>query len=127
MAKIIRKTRKKPDIIVIPKGISKTASLVNEVFNDFIIHKHTPDSISNTDGIFTLVLNNKKFVYQEIKVDKDKEYVDIYLQGTFVESSTYSIVDNCTNIVITFNQTITLEPDEITASDFIVRGKIVSR
>ena len=41
-------------------------------------------------------------------------------------SNTYSIVESGNNIVITFNQTITLDPGSIVASDFEVRGKIVN-
>ena len=77
MAKIVSKTRKKPDIVVPHSNKSVTNSLINDVINDFFIYKHTPDSL-NLDGvIFTLTLNNKKFVYQEIKLDKDRDYTDI--------------------------------------------------
>ena len=127
MAKIVSKSRKKPDIVVTPSNISKTASLVNEVFNDFFITDHTPDSISLNGNLFTLILSNKKFVFQEIKLDKDKDYIDIYLQGTVLEPATYNVSDNGTNIVIEFVESITAEPGEIVASDFKVRGKIESR
>ena len=73
MARIVSKSRKKPDIVVTPSNTSKTASLVNEVFNDFFITDHTPDSISLNGNLFTLILSNKKFVFQEIKLDKDKD------------------------------------------------------
>ena len=126
MAKILSKSRKKPDIVVPHSNKSLSNSLINDVINDFFIYRYTPDSL-NLDGVlFTLTLNNKKFVYQEIKLDKDHDYVDIYLQGTFVPSNTYSIVESGNNIVITFNQTITLDPGSIVASDFEVRGKIVN-
>ena len=126
MAKIVSKTRKKPDIIVPHNNKSVTNSLINDVINDFFIYKHTPDSL-NLDGvIFTLTLNNKKFVYQEIKLDKDQDYTDIYLQGTFVPPDTYNIIESGNNIVITFNQTITGDPGSIVVGDFEVRGKIVN-
>jgi len=126
MAKIVSKTRKKPDIVVPHSNKSVTNSLINDVINDFFIYKHTPDSL-NLDGvIFTLTLNNKKFVYQEIKLDKDHDYVDIYLQGTFIPPNTYNIVESGNNIVITFNQTITGDPGSIAVGDFEVRAKIVN-
>ncbi len=127
MARIVSKSRKKPDIVVTPSNTSKTASLVNEVFNDFFITDHTPDSISLNGNLFTLILSNKKFVFQEIKLDKDKDYIDIYLQGTVLEPATYNVSDNGTNIVIEFVESITAEPGEIITSDFKVRGKIESR
>ena len=83
MIRIVSKSRIKPDIVVTPSNISKI--LVNEVFNDFFITDHTPDSISLNGNLFTLILSNKKFVFQEIKLDKDKDYIDIYLQGTVLE------------------------------------------
>ena len=57
--------------------------------------------------MFTLILSNKKFVFQEIKLDKDKDYIDIYLQGTVLEQQTYNVSDNGTNIVIEFIESIT--------------------
>ena len=58
--------------------------------------------------MFTLILSNKKFVFQEIKLDKDKDYIDIYLQGTVLEpETTYNVSDNGTNIVIEFIESIT--------------------
>ena len=127
MSKIVSKTRKKPNIVVTPSNVSKTASLINEVFNDFFITEHTPDSISLDGNLFTLVLSNKKFVFQEIKLDKDKDYSDIYLQGTVLEPTVYNVSDNGTNIVIEFTESITAEPSEVVASDFKVKGKIESR
>ena len=74
-----------------------------------------------------MTLNNKKFVFEEIKVDNLSDYVDVYLMGVKKTSDTYSVIDNGTNIVISFNQGITYTPNEIIASDFLIKGKIVSR
>lgn len=120
-------TKKKPNIVVPHNGISATNSLVNAVIDDFFVYSHTPDSLSLNGDLFTLTLNNKKFVYQELEVDSNKDYVNIYLQGVLKDGSTYSVEDNGTNIVIEFNESITLRPEDIVASDFEVRGKIVSR
>ena len=50
MARIVSKSRKKPDIVVTPSNTSKTASLVNEVFNDFFITDHTPCLLYTSDA-----------------------------------------------------------------------------
>ena len=80
------------------------------------------------DGsIFTLTLNNKKFTYEEVKVDSSSDYVDIYLQTIKVSSNTYTIIENGTNLTVTFNQSIAASPEDIEVGDFEIRGKIVSR
>ena len=55
------------------------------------------------------------------------DYVDLYLQGVKKSASSYSVTDDGTNIIIQTNQSITLRPDEIVNTDFVVKGKIVSR
>jgi len=117
----------KPNIDVPHNGIAGAHSLVNSVINDFFIYSHSVDSISLNDELFSLTLNNKKFVYQEVKVDSNKDYINIYLQGVLKDKSTYSAVESGNNIVIEFNESITLRPEDIVANDFEVRGKIVSR
>lgn len=119
--------RKKPNIITPHNGIATANSLVNAVIDDFLIYSHTPDSISLDGELFTLTLSNKKLVYQEVKVDKDKDYFYIYLQGILKDRTAYEIEDNGSDLVITFKEGIALEPGDIVANDFLVRGKIVSR
>lgn len=119
--------RKKPNIITPHNGIANANSLVNAVIDDFLIYSHTPDSISLDGELFTLTLSNKKLVYQEVKVDKDKDYFYIYLQGILKDRTAYEIEDNGSDLVITFKEGIALEPGDIVANDFLVRGKIVSR
>ena len=93
------------------------------VIDDFFVYSHTPDSVSLSGDLFTLTLNNKKFVYQELEVDSNKDYVNIYLQGVLKDGSTYSVEDNGTNIVIEFNESITLRPEDIVTniSKFVER------
>ena len=74
-----------------------------------------------------MTLSNKKFLDEELKIDSSSDYVDIYLQSVKLSASTYEIVDDGTNIVVTFNQAIVASPDGIVAGDFLVKGKIVSR
>ena len=53
--------------------------------------------------------------------------IDVYLQGIKKDSSTYSVTANGTNIIISFTESITLDPASIVNTDFSVKGKIVSR
>jgi len=102
-------------------------NLVLQVINDTAIFSHNVDSLFLNGELFTLVLNNKKFVFEEIKVDNLSDYVDVYLMGIKKTADTYSVIDNGTNIIINFNQAITYDPIEIVSSDFIIKGNIISR
>tara|TARA_Y100001937_G_scaffold39982_1_gene56732 strand:- start:2095 stop:2469 length:375 start_codon:yes stop_codon:yes gene_type:complete len=117
----------KPKIITPFDDKQRFKNLVLEVIKDMEIFTHTPDSISLDGSIFTLTLNNKKLVYQDISVDDIPEYVDVFLQGVKKASDTYGVTDNGTNVVIVFTESITLNPDLIVNTDFSVKGKIVSR
>jgi|TARA_R100000030_G_scaffold88488_1_gene72444 uncharacterized protein YgfB (UPF0149 family) len=120
-------SKPKPDIVTPFDDKLRFKNLVQEVIDDTTIFTHVPDSISLDGVLFTLTLANKKFVFEEIKVDSLSDYVDVYLQGVKKTSDTYSVTDNGTNIVINFTKNITLNPPLIVASDFSVKGKIVSR
>ena len=117
----------KPKIITPFDDKQRFKNLVLEVIKDMEIFTHTPDSISLDGSIFTLTLNNKKLVYQDISVDDIPEYVDVFLQGVKKASDTYGVTDNGTNVVIVFTESITLNPDLIVNTDFSVKSKIVSR
>jgi ribosome biogenesis SPOUT family RNA methylase Rps3 len=117
----------KPNIIVPFDDKERFKNLVLEVINDTSIYTLVPDSISLNGVLFTLTLANKKFVYEEIKVDGEPDYVDVYLQGIKKTANTYSVSTSGNDIVITFNQNITLRPIDIVRTDFLVKGKIVSR
>ena len=120
-------SKPKPDIVTPFDDKLRFKNLVQEVIDDTTIFTHVPDSISLDGVLFTLTLANKKFVFEEIKVDSLSDYVDVYLQGVKKTSDAYSVTDNGTNIVINFTKNITLNPPLIVASDFSVKGKIVSR
>jgi hypothetical protein len=117
----------KPNVIVPFNDKLRVKNLVLEVINDSWIYQHTPDSISLNGELFTLTFLDKKFVFEDIKVDNLSDYVDVFLQGLKRTADQYSVIDNGSNIVITFNQSIAFRPDLITASDFFVKGKIVNR
>jgi len=117
----------KPNIITPFNDKQRFKNLVQEIINDTTIFTHVPDSISLNGVLFTLTFSNKKFVYEDIKVDILSDYVDIYLQGIKKTADTYSVIDNGTDIVINFTENITLVPADIVKEDFSVKGKIVSR
>lgn len=120
-------SKQKPNIIVPFDDKQRFKDLVNEVINDSWIYSVVPDFISLNGVLFTLTLQNKKFVFEEIKVDDLSDYVDVYLQGIKIPASTYSVLDNGSDIIITFTENITLAPNSIVRTDFSVKGKIVNR
>ena len=120
-------SKPKPNIITPYDDKLRFKNLVQEVINDTTIFTHVPDSISLSGVLFTLTLSNKKFIYEDIKVDVNSDYIDVYLQGIKKTSDTYSVTDNGTDIVINFTENITLAPELIVNTDFSVKGKIVSR
>lgn len=117
----------KPSIVTPFNDRQRFKNLVQEVINDTTIFTHIPDTISLNGVLFTLTLLNKKFTYENIKVDDLSDYVDIYLQGVKKTSDTYSVTESGNNIVIIFNQNITRRPEDIVVTDFSVKGKIMSR
>lgn len=120
-------SKKKPNIITPFNDRKRFKDLVQEIINDTTIFTHVPDSIVLDGVLFTITLSNKKFVYEDVKVDALSDYVDVYLQGVKKTSTLYSVTDNGSDIIIQTNQTITLDPTEIIASDFVIKGKIVTR
>tara|TARA_B110000858_G_C17710741_1_gene430447 strand:+ start:445 stop:813 length:369 start_codon:yes stop_codon:yes gene_type:complete len=119
--------RVKPNIVTAFDDKQRFKNLIQDVFNDMEIFSHIPDSLGLSGVLFTLTLNNKKLVYEEMRVDILSDYVDIYLQGIKKNADTYTVTDDGTNIIINFTKTITLDPPSIVKTDFLVKGKIVSR
>ena len=119
--------KQKPNIITPFNDRKRFKDLIREVISDTTIFTHTPDSISLSGVLFTITLANKKFVYEDVKVDNLADYIDVYLQGVKKSSTLYSVTDDGTNIILQTNQTITQRPDLIVGSDFLVKGKIVAR
>ncbi len=119
--------RTKPNIPKMPyDNRGRLKNLINNVVNDVNLYPHTPDQLVIIDGLVTLVLWNKKFVFEEMKIDNPKDYTDVYLQGIKQSSNIYDIGVNGENIVITFGDTIGYNQNELLINDFLVKGKIVS-
>lgn len=108
---------------------SRVRELIYEVFEDTL--KTTYRLIDGIDilqlngTLFTLTLVNKRFEFEEIKIDNNKDYMDVYLQGIWQEPTSYNVTANNDNIIITFNQAITNIPSQIIINEFLVKGKIV--
>ena len=119
--------KQKPNIITPFNDRKRFKDLIREVISDTTIFTHTPDSISLSGVLFTITLANKKFVYEDVKVDNLADYIDVYLQGVKKSSAFYSVTDDGTNIILQTNETITQRPDLIVSSDFLVKAKIVAR
>jgi hypothetical protein len=120
-------SKKKPNIITPFNDRERFKNLIQEIINDTTIFTHVPDSIVLDGVLFTITLSNKKFVYEEVKVDTLSDYVDVYLQGVKTTSTLYSVTDNGSDIIIQTNETICADPSSIVKEDFVVKGKIVTR
>ena len=76
------------------------------------------------DTIFILYLRNKRFLIDDLQVDDTKDYIDIYLYGVKQPQDRYSVIVIGNDIVITFTESITRLPNDVVATDFIIKGKI---
>ena len=98
---------------------------VLRVNTDTFTYSYTPNSISVQDDIyFTLTLENKRFIFDILEVDDVTDYVDVYLFGVKQPSDRYNVQEVETNIIVTFTADITRLPNEVSASDFEIKGKI---
>jgi hypothetical protein len=108
---------------------SRIKALVYEVFEDTLKTSYSLragfDTMQLNGALFTLTLGNKKFEFEEIKIDNNKDYMDVYLQGLLKDPDAYDVTTSGNNIIITFNQSITFSPADIIISEFLVKGKIV--
>jgi hypothetical protein len=122
--------RRKPNIL-----IDTTQKLRDrEAFKEFVlqvnketfIYQFRPSSIFVSDSIyFTLNLNNKRFIVDILEVDNIKDYIDIYLYGVKQPQNRYDVNVDGNNIIVTFVADITRLPNEVSANDFEIKGKIV--
>ena len=119
-------SKQKPNIITPFNDKQRIKDLVLEVIDDTFISSHVPDTVTLNEFI-TLTLLNKKFVFQEVAVDRLADYVDVFTSGLKQKDDSYSVTDNGSNIVITFTEAIGLDDSLYSADDFEVKGKIVSR
>lgn len=99
---------------------------VLQVNTDTFTYSHTPDTISvENETFFTLVLQNKRFIFDILEIDDVRDYVDVYLFGVKQPQDRYNVDVVGNNIIVTFIADITRIPNEVSAVNFEVKGKIV--
>ena len=99
---------------------------VLQVNTDTFTYSYTPNSISVQDDIyFTLNLNNKRFIFDILEIDDVRDYIDVYLFGVKQPQDRYNAEVVGNNIIVTFVADITRLPNEVSANDFEIKGKIV--
>ena len=115
-----------PSIITPFNDRQRFKNLILEVINDTSIYEFNPDVVSIIDDLFVLVLTNKKFTFEEIKVDRLEDYIDIYITGIKLTSDGYSVELVGNNIVINFLvDVLILSTEDVLTTDFVIKGKIV--
>jgi hypothetical protein len=98
---------------------------VLQVNKETFIYQFNPNTISVEGGIyFTLNLNNKRFIVDILEVDNIKDYIDIYLYGVKQPQNRYEVLIDGNNIIVTFVADVTRLPNEVSANDFEIKGKI---
>jgi hypothetical protein len=121
--------RKKPNISIpsYKRSRQNFQNLVLEVIEDSFIFEFVPDSIELLEGnLFKLVLENKKFIEDTLKVDIPSDYVKIYLFSIEIPKTKYSISISNNNLIITFNEELTRLPQDVIRQNFKVKGRITS-
>jgi len=98
---------------------------VLQVNKETFVYQFSPTSISVSDSIyFTLNLNNKRFIVDILEVYTIKDYIDIYLYGVKQPQNRYEVLVDGNNIIVTFVADVTRLPNEVSANDFEIKGKI---
>lgn len=148
-------TRVKPNIVITDTLRQRDRlgfkDFVNTVITDSFLYEYTltypTDSLTldlATETLFTLVLNNKRFVFEQLPVDDTKDYIDVYLYGVKQPKDRYrvEILDSSNNILtlnsdtaskirivfevdITRIPTAVVEEFEAGVETFQIKGKIV--
>ena len=98
-----------------------------EVIKDTFIYEVTPTTISldgETQTLFTLNLDEFRFVYEDLVVADSKDYLDVYLYGVKQTNDRYLATFDATSITITFTESITRVPTDVVSTDFEIKGKI---
>ena len=99
---------------------------VLQVNTDTFIYSYFPNTIElNEDKtLFTLTLLNKKFIVDILELDNVKDYIDVYLFVVKQPQDRYTVEADGTDIVINFIVDITRIPEDVSATNFEIKGKI---
>jgi len=97
-----------------------------QVNTDTFIYSYFPNTIElNEDKtLFTLTLENKRFIFDILELDNVKDYIDVYLFGVKQPQDRYNVVSEGNNIIVTFIVDITRIPQDVSTTDFEIKGKI---
>jgi hypothetical protein len=89
-------------------------------------YQFNPNAIGldETGELFTLSLFNKRFIVDNLQVDRVKDYIDVYLFGVKQPQNRYDVSFGNNNIIVTFNQPITRVPADVLVGNFEIKGKI---
>lgn len=93
------------------------------VVEDTFIYETKPTSIELDNGLFSLFLENKRFIVDILQVDTVEDYINVYLFGVKQPQSKYNVNYSDNTISIKFIENITRIPEKIIVDDFIVKGK----
>jgi len=122
-------TRIKPNIDVLSRFGNKYRQdfkeLVLKVNTDTFLYETNPTELELIDGVFfRLYLRDKKFIEETLVVDVPSDYVDVSLFGVRQAQTRYNIEIVGNDIVINFSENITRIPQDVTITDFRIKGKI---
>ena len=122
-------TRIKPNIDVLSRFGNKYRKdfkeLVLKVNTDTFLYETNPTELELIDGVFfRLYLRDKKFIEETLVVDVPSDYVDVSLFGVRQAQTRYNIEIVGNDIVINFSENITRIPQDVTITDFRIKGKI---
>lgn len=122
-------TRIKPNIDVLSRFGNKYRQdfkeLVLKVNTDTFLYETNPTELELIDGVFfRLYLRDKKFIEETLVVDVPSDYVDVSLFGVRQAQTRYNIQIVGNDIVINFTENITRIPQDVTITDFRIKGKI---
>ena len=98
---------------------------VLQVNTDTFTYSYNPTSIQiENDIYFTLILENKRFIFDILELDEVTDYIDVYLFGVKQPQDRYSARYENNNIIVTFTADITRLPNDVRTVDFEIKGKI---
>jgi hypothetical protein len=98
---------------------------VLQVNTDTFTYSYNPTTIQvENDIYFTLILENKRFIFDILELDDVTDYIDVYLFGVKQPQDRYSARYENNNIIVTFTADITRLPNEVRTVDFEIKGKI---
>ena len=94
------------------------------------VAKYDMTSLRNTSALHWKIGNIQPFfppiekLFKTELLDNVKDYIDVYLFGVKQPQDRYNASVSGNNIIVTFVANITRLPNEVSATDFEIKGKI---